>query len=53
MVDLKERPASDHAADRRVSPAAGCFGYMQPKPRPAIFAISQRATLAALFANSL
>lgn len=53
MIDLKERPECEGAFERLSSPAVGCFGYRQPKPKPNAQQIKEPSIFAALFANSL
>ncbi|MEK6638553.1 MAG: hypothetical protein AABY88_10770 [Pseudomonadota bacterium] len=55
MVELRERPATQAAPARRMTPAVGCFGYIHRKPRPdpapAPCDISDPSIFAALFST--
>lgn len=49
MVELIERPIKEDAPTRRVTPAAGCFGYIQPNSKPKQCEMSDPSIFAALF----
>jgi hypothetical protein len=53
MVELKERSTEGNAPTRRATPAAGCFGYVQPNRKPASCEVSDPSIFAALFTKSL
>lgn len=53
MVELKERPATGAPPVRRVTPAAGCFGYIQPNRKPAPCEVRDLSIFAALFTKSI
>ena len=53
MVELKERPIKEDVPIRRVTLAAGCFGYIQPNSKPKPCEMSDPSIFAALFRKSV
>jgi hypothetical protein len=53
MVELKECPTEGRAQTRRITPAAGCFGYTQPNRKPKPCEMSDPSIFAALFIKSV
>lgn len=53
MVELIERPIKEDVPTRRVTPAAGCFGYIQPSSKPKPCEMSDPSIFAALFRKSV
>jgi hypothetical protein len=53
MVELKERRATATPSDKRMTPAAGCFGYTQPSKKSSPYEISDFSVFAALFTQSI
>lgn len=54
MVELKERETTAPPSCNRITPAAaGCFGYTQPRRKPAPCETGDLSVFAALFTKSI